>query len=160
MNRNDFIVNRTDNVQIFSNGIELNRKRIIKRRTKTYKPFRMTFSAMIVAKRKQKFDNKLKIKEYRRERRRRCNLLTRTASSNDFSIQYLRNHLWHTKRMLIKNMYGFNIPIKSQNKGFKACQRFYKTNCIIEDNSYTRLISISSDNLYKLQTIFHSYTVR
>jgi hypothetical protein len=120
-------------------------------RTRSYRPYRMSHSmkTKIAAERKQvllKLD-KL-VDSTRRKRRRlefRANTATETAEEGKHNSKpfRLRNHVWHCKRMFMQCMYNVVMPMRSRNKGFKACETVLKTGCCIQDVSYMRCISVS-----------------
>ena len=164
MNRNQFIIDRIHDINLFSNENKYKLKgNINKRKTRSYKPFKNV--SIINSKRPRYFssykENTNKI-HFRKKRRQRSNYLANkriNTSSDQSHCKYLQNHLWHAKRMVMTNKYGFKLPIHSKNKGYKAFHRLYKTNGVVEDISYMQWICLIFNDISELHSLLRSYMV-
>jgi hypothetical protein len=79
------------------------------------------------------------------------NLLANTFDGNSHhptvKSSRLNTHVWHAKRFVMENVWNFYIPTKNLSRGFKSVHRAFKSNCIVQDVSYTRRIQITSSLL-------------
>ncbi|TIA88306.1 hypothetical protein E3P99_02689 [Wallemia hederae] len=90
----------------------------------------------------------------RLRRKRRKLLRTRmkkqqSSSSRTVNLQkrqlnksWLETHIWHTKRMIMTNLWGYRIALHPTEKAFRPSVRAARQGCIVHDASYTSLIQI------------------
>lgn len=50
--------------------------------------------------------------------------------------KWMENHIWHAKRMKMRHLWGYKIPISLNDKGIRACYRFARSASLIHDSSY------------------------
>ncbi|KAG7088510.1 hypothetical protein E1B28_012494 [Marasmius oreades] len=56
--------------------------------------------------------------------------------------RWLESHIWHAKRMHMKNMWGFRLAITPTEKSFRPSHRASKHGSILHDASYQSLIEL------------------
>ncbi|KAF8895447.1 NUC188 domain-containing protein [Infundibulicybe gibba] len=56
--------------------------------------------------------------------------------------QWLETHLWHAKRMIMENIWGFRLAVRPTEKAFRPSHRAAVHGSILHDSSYFSLIEI------------------
>lgn len=90
----------------------------------------------------------------RRYRRRRCHLLQQYSVGTSNSccvVKWLNTHIWHTKRMTMKNMWGYRIPTRSSQHSFS--NEILKKGAIVSDRSFIRPIQVSTIDMDDMRAI-------
>lgn len=83
------------------------------------------------------------LKRSRKVQRRPAILLSeRTMPNNNGKNTLLRTHLWHAKRMRMKEYYGCVIAASGNGRSLNAVQRYYNNRCLLQDVSYLRRMEL------------------
>ena len=51
-------------------------------------------------------------------------------------INWIETHLWHRKRFVMTNLFGWCVPIQHSNRGARAAIRLSKTSCTLQDATW------------------------
>lgn len=150
-----FIVKRKEYIESISNVVSNRKekyedaeKRCKKRtigklyyRTKSFKsykfPRKRRRSAAEIAK-------KTKIPLLKRCRKHRRHIQRKLPNSHMTKATGIRlhTHLWHTKRMVMKQIYGYILPIRSSYRSFKAIDTLYQQKkTLLHDVTYEKAIA-------------------
>lgn len=99
----------------------------------------------------------LKKKLLRRDKRRPNSLQCIAFSSSlDQSRKFrLLTHIWHAKRMFMKNYYKWMLPSMHRGRGFKSVQRLFENRSIIQDISYLQPICLTGESEALIELITH-----
>ncbi|KAL1736710.1 ribonucleases P/MRP protein subunit POP1-domain-containing protein [Schizophyllum commune] len=81
-------------------------------------------------------------------RKRRHKVKKGTTTAKEFAKRqrdksWLETHVWHAKRMLMKNMWGYRLAVKPTEKSFRPSHRAAMHGSILHDASYEGPIEVS-----------------
>ncbi|KAI9294344.1 POP1-domain-containing protein [Neoconidiobolus thromboides FSU 785] len=60
---------------------------------------------------------------------------------------WLQTHIWHAKRMHMKVLWGYSLPIKATLKNYRTLYRYNKTKATIYDISYNSIIQLNGNKI-------------
>ncbi|KAF9584858.1 hypothetical protein BGW38_004904 [Lunasporangiospora selenospora] len=78
-----------------------------------------------------------------RFKRRKTRTLLEEYSKRQGDKQWLETHIWHSKRMKMTDLWGFKLPLHSNENGIRSTYKSSNHQCIIQDMSYFGFMEIS-----------------
>ena len=85
-----------------------------------------------------------------KHKKRRAYLKTsiiRRARKNN----WLETHMWHSKRFIMKKIFGYTLAQRRRDKGFKACYRYSKYDSCVYDSSYMNYLILKLEEKSSLE---------
>uniref|UniRef100_A0A914XN08 Pop1 N-terminal domain-containing protein n=1 Tax=Plectus sambesii TaxID=2011161 RepID=A0A914XN08_9BILA len=77
-------------------------------------------------------------------RRRASNLLNAYIRRQRRNA-WLETHIWHAKRFLMRDIWGYRLAESSYQRGFRPAYRDSVRHCLVRDISYMRCLQLSGD---------------
>ena len=111
------------------------------RKTKSFRPFKL--SKATVMKRKKKKKESIENDVPNDTTLSRKGLRRKHIFDSPSGISRLNTHVWQSKRMHMKPMYGYMLPSNSKSRGIKSCQRQVESGCTVHDMSYFTVIKLN-----------------
>lgn len=109
-------------------------------RTKSFKSYKIPRKRRRTVVKVSKITNDNLLKRCRKHRRHIMRKLADYNTSKTTGIR-LQTHVWHTKRMIMKPLYGYMVATRSSFRSFKAIDTLYERKTLVHDNSYEKAIS-------------------
>ena len=79
-----------------------------------------------------------------RKHLRKARLLLSSYARRYKSSKWLETHLWHAKRMKMKDYFGYTIAETCRAKSSRAAYKYFKTDCLLYDLSYNFIFELKA----------------
>ncbi|KAI1711178.1 ribonucleases p/MRP protein subunit POP1 domain-containing protein [Ditylenchus destructor] len=80
-----------------------------------------------------------------RKWRRRPSRILKKINRQNRRHSWLATHIWHAKRFRIADLWGYRVPLRSYQKGFRPTYRDSIKSTVVIDQSYLQCIQIVSE---------------
>ncbi|KAI1730773.1 ribonucleases p/MRP protein subunit POP1 domain-containing protein [Ditylenchus destructor] len=81
-----------------------------------------------------------------RKWRRRPSRMLKKINRQNRRHSWLATHIWHAKRFRIADLWGYRLPLRSYQKGFRPTYRDSIRSTVVIDQSYLQCIQIVCEN--------------
>ncbi|KAJ3305208.1 hypothetical protein HDU76_005050 [Blyttiomyces sp. JEL0837] len=89
--------------------------------------------------------SKPQVKKSRKAKRKPGNIHELFGKRSQEGKVWLHTHLWHAKRMHMKNIWGFSLAMHTNDKGQRATFRASQHQCVIHDASYMHCLEFEGE---------------
>jgi len=151
-NMKNMLTNQSGHLRVFQTV-----PRHLRRRAASYNikrlPVRLRLAAIREAKKDEENNCPRKEVESRRRRRRPAKILcdyTRRQRKN----KWLETHIWHAKRMKMKNFWGYRLALHPSDKSVRGSYKTLLHSVGIHDSSYISCLQLAGQSLEQLTKLF------
>jgi len=96
-----------------------------------------------------------------RKHRRRPSIIFSQRSLHSENLDknlWLETHVWHAKRMQMKNIWGFRLSTNNNGRGKRSIGKSLRNSCILHDSSYMRPIQLTG-NIANIKELIEQFVV-